>query len=86
MSNLVFHSVQAIQVCVTYATPVCLLQGFYVALVYHSVSISYGGDSSIQKEASWIADWVSLVQQVLKSSACQVLALTHSSLCISVLE
>lgn len=46
-------------------------QGFYVALVYHSVSISYGGDSSIQKEASWIADWVSLVQQVLKSSACQ---------------
>ncbi len=70
----------------TCSAPVCLLQGFYVALVYHSVSISYGGDSSIQKEASWIADWVSLVQQVLKSSACQVHALTHLDLCFSVLE
>ena len=83
MSNLVLHSVH----CHTSGSaPVCLLQGFYVALVYHSVSISYGGDSSIQKEASWIADWVSLVQQVLKSSACQVRALTHPNLYLSVLE
>ncbi len=82
--TIVFHSVQAIQVSVTYSTPVCLLQGFYVALVYHSVSITYGGDTSIQKEASWIFDWVSLVQQVQKSGACEVCALTHSGLCFFV--
>lgn len=57
-----------------------------MALVYHSVSISYGGDSSIQKEASWIADWVSLVQQVQKSGACEVHALTHLSLWFFVLK
>lgn len=86
MSNLVFHSVQAIQVCVTYSTPMCLLQGFYVALVYHSVSITYGGDTSIQKEASWIANWVSLVQQVQKSGACDVCVLMLSGLCLSMLK
>ena len=84
--TMVFHSVQAIQVSVTYSAPVCLLQGFYVALVYHSVSITYGGDTSIQKETSWIADWVSLVQQVQKSGACEVCALMLSGLCFSELK
>lgn len=51
---------------------ILVLQGFYVAMVYHGVSISYGGDSAIQDEASWIADWVALVNKVLKSDACQV--------------
>ena len=47
-------------------------QGFYVTLVYHGISIAYGGDSAIQDKDTWIADWVSLVKQVLKSDACEV--------------
>ena len=41
-------------------------------MVYHGVSIADGGDSAIQNEATWIADWVSLVQQVQESDACKV--------------
>ena len=50
----------------------CNVQGFYVALVYHGISIAYGGDSAIQNKDSWIDDWVALVRQVLKSGACEV--------------
>lgn len=50
----------------------CGLQGFYVSLVYHGISIAYGGDSAIQDKDTWITDWVSLVKQVLKSDACEV--------------
>lgn len=54
--------------------PVCQngMQGFYVTLVYHGISIAYGGDAAIQDKDAWIADWVSLVKQVLKSDACEV--------------
>ena len=48
------------------------MQGFYVTLVYHGISIAYGGDSAIQDKDTWIADWVSLLKQVLKSDACEV--------------
>lgn len=48
------------------------MQGFYVTLVYHGISIAYGGDAAIQDKDAWIADWVSLVKQVLKSDACEV--------------
>lgn len=48
------------------------LQGFYVTLVYHGISIAYGGDSAIHDKDAWITDWVSLVKQVLKSDACEV--------------
>lgn len=48
------------------------MQGFYVALVYHSISIAYGGDEAIQEKDAWIAGWVSLVEQVLQSGTCQV--------------
>lgn len=46
-------------------------QGFYVALVYHGISIAYGGDSAIQDKDTWIANWVSLVKHVLQSDACE---------------
>ncbi|KAL3145645.1 hypothetical protein ABBQ32_003186 [Trebouxia sp. C0010 RCD-2024] len=46
-------------------------QGFYVALVYHSISIAYGGDSAIQDKDAWISGWVSLLEQVLQSGSCQ---------------
>ena len=50
----------------------CRMQGFYVALVYHGISIAYGGDPAIQNKEVWIADWVALVKQVLQSGACEV--------------
>ena len=43
-----------------------------MAMVYHGVSIADGGDSAIQNEATWIADWVSLLQEVQQSDACEV--------------
>ena len=56
------------------------VQGFYVALVYHGISIAYGGDSAIQDKDTWIADWVSLVKQVLESDACEVRQHPHQAL------
>ena len=48
------------------------MQGFYGALVYHGVSIAYGGDAAIADKDAWIADWVALVTQVLQSDSCKV--------------
>ena len=47
-----------------------------MALVYHGISIAYGGDSAIQDKDTWIANWVSLVKHVLQSDACEVRQLT----------
>jgi len=72
--TMVFHSVQAIQVSVTYSAPVCLLQGFYVALVYHSVTYCQVCARTLS----------GLCFSELKPSACQVCARTLSGLWFSV--
>ena len=60
---------------------VCMIQGFYMNMVYHSYAITYGGDTAVLNETGWVQDWVSLMTQVLESDVCKVCLLDHYNTC-----